>query len=121
MLTHRTLRSALAAAVVLAALSGCASSGSSSPAGDWGVVKAGQPSLTVESNGSWHGNDGCNAMKGDGKISGQEFTFGPFASTLVACEGVTPWLNLAVTAKVDGDSLVVFRGDGSKIGTLSRR
>ena len=106
---------------MLAALSGCASSGSSSPAGDWGVVKAGQPSLTIESDGSFHGTDGCNELKGDGTISGEKFTFGPFASITQACEGVTPWLNLAVTAKVDGDSLVVYRGDGDKIGTLARR
>jgi hypothetical protein len=39
----------------------------------------------------------------------------------MACEGVTPWLNLAVTAKVDGDSLLVYRGDGTKIGSLPRR
>lgn len=121
MVMHTTIRSALAAAVVLAALAGCASSAAASPAGDWGTVTAGRPSLTIESDGSWHGNDGCNAMKGDGKISGADFTFGPFASTLMACEGVTPWLNLAVTAKVDGQSLIVYRGDGTKIGSLPRR
>ena len=121
MLTHRTLKSAFAAAVVLAALSGCAPSGSSSPAGDWGVVKAGQPSLTIESDGSFHGTDGCNELKGDGTISGEKFTFGPFASITKACPGVTPWLNLAHTAKVDGGRLVVYRSGGQEIGTLDRR
>lgn len=85
------------------------------------MVQAGRPSLTIESDGAFHGNDGCNALKGVGTISGRDFTFGPFASTLVACEGVTPWLNLAVTATVEGGSLVVFRGDGSRLGTLPRR
>lgn len=121
MLSHRMLRSALAAAVVLAALAGCASSGSASPTGDWGVVATGKPSLTIESDGSFHGTDGCNELKGKGEIAGSAFTFGPFSSITLACEGVRPWLNLAVTAKVDGDSLVVYRGDGDTIGTLKRR
>lgn len=125
MVIHRTLTSALAASVLaaalLVALGGCASSGPPSPAGDWGVVAAGRPSLTIEPDGSFHGTDGCNELAGDGRISGRDFAFGPFASITQACEGVHPWLNLAATARVDGDSLEVFRGDGARIGTLARR
>ncbi len=111
---------AVAAALVLTALAGCSSSGSSFT-GSWGEDTAGKPSLTIESDGTFHGNDGCNDMSGKGTISGDTFTFGPFASTLKACEGVTPWLNLAHTAKVDGDTLTVYKNGGDKLGTLDKR
>ncbi|MEV8214972.1 META domain-containing protein [Leifsonia sp. NPDC077715] len=118
----RTSRTGLTVVAVTALmlLSGCAPSGSSF-AGDWGQVAQGQPSLTIEANGSFSGTDGCNPLKGTGTISGDTFTFGPFASTLKACEGVTPWLNLADTAKVDGDTLTVYRSGGTEIGKLERR
>lgn len=122
MKTVRLVRPALAvvAIVALTALTGCSSSGSSFT-GSWGEEATGKPSLTIKSDGTFTGNDGCNALSGKGTVSGDTFTFGPFASTLVACEGVTPWLNLAETAKVDGDKLVVFRSGGTKIGTLDKR
>ena len=110
----------LAAVAALVVLAGCSSSASSFT-GDWGDVAAGKPSLTIQSDGSFSGTDGCNPLKGKGTVSGDTFTFGPFASTLKACEGVTPWLNLAATAKVDGDTLTVYRSGGVKIGTLEKR
>ena len=118
----RFTRVALAVTAVAAAtlLAGCSSSGSSFT-GNWGQVAAGQPSLTIHADGSFSGTDGCNPLKGKGTISGDTFTFGPFASTLKACEGVTPWLNLADTAKVDGNTLTVYRSGGTKIGTLDKR
>ena len=121
-MTIRVARVAFAVTAVaaLTLLAGCSSSGSSFT-GDWGQDATGKPSLTIQSDGSFSGTDGCNPLKGKGTISGDTFTFGPFASTLKACEGVTPWLNLADTAKVDGNSLVVYRSGGDKIGTLDRR
>jgi hypothetical protein len=110
----------VAAIVALAALAGCSSSGSAFT-GSWGDDATGKPSLTIESDGTFSGTDGCNPLKGKGSVSGNTFTFGPFASTLKACEGVTPWLNLASTAKVDGDTLIVYRSGGQKIGTLDKR
>lgn len=122
MKTARLTRPALAiaAVVVLTALAGCSSSGSSFT-GSWGEETAGKPSLTIASDGTFHGNDGCNDMSGKGTISGDTFTFGPFASTMKACEGVTPWLNLANTATVSGDTLTVYKTSGDKIGTLAKR
>ncbi|ANF30315.1 hypothetical protein A0130_00210 [Leifsonia xyli] len=118
----RTSRSGFAVVAVsaLILLSGCSSSGSSFT-GDWGQVAPGQPSLTIEADGSFSGTDGCNPLKGTGTVSGDTFTFGPFASTLKACEGVTPWLNLADTAKVDGNTLTIYRSGGTEIGTLQKR
>lgn len=110
----------VAAIMVVAALAGCSSSGSSFT-GTWGENATGQPNLTIKDDGHWSGTDGCNAMSGKGTVSGDTFTFGPFASTLKACEGVTPWLNLANTAKVDGSNLVVYNTGGTKIGTLAKQ
>jgi heat shock protein HslJ len=110
----------VAAIIVVAALAGCSSSASSFT-GTWGSNATGQPNLTIKDDGTFSGTDGCNALSGKGTISGDTFTFGPFASTMVACPGVQPWLNLAHTAKVDGSNLVVYKNGGEKIGTLAKQ
>ncbi len=117
----RTARAALTLAAVAAviALSGCSSSGSSFT-GTWGSSDAGKPNLTISDDGTFSGTDGCNAMSGKGTVSGDTFTFGPFASTLKACDGVNPWLSRANTAKVSGDGLVVYANNGEKVGTLAK-
>lgn len=121
-MTVRIARAALTVTVALAmiALTGCSNSGSAFT-GSWGQDAAGKPSLTIDSDGTFSGTDGCNPLKGKGTVSGDTFTFGPFASIQQACEGVTPWLNLASTAKVDGKTLTVYRTDGDKIGSLDKR
>jgi hypothetical protein len=106
--------------MALLALTGCTPSGSPF-VGDWGQVAAGKPSLTISSDGSFSGSDGCNPVEGKGSISGDRFTFGPFASITQACIGVTPWLNLAHDAKVEDGRLVVYRTGGQRLGELDRR
>ena len=122
MKTVRFVRPALivAAVIAVAALAGCSSSGSSFTA-TWGSNATGQPNLTIKDDGTFSGTDGCNAMSGKGTVSGDTFTFGPFATTQKYCEGVNPWLNLAHTAKVDGNNLVVYKNGGEKIGTLAKQ
>ena len=122
MKTVRLVRPAFAvvAVMVVAALAGCSSSGSSFT-GTWGSNATGQPNLTIKDDGTFSGTDGCNALSGKGTISGDTFTFGPFASTTKACEGVTPWLNLAHTATVSGNTLTVYKNGGAKIGTLDKQ
>ncbi len=122
MKTVRLVRPAfvVAAVMVVAALAGCSSSGSSFT-GTWGQDAPGQPSLTIKDDGTFSGTDGCNALSGKGTISGGTFTFGLFASTTKACEGVQPWLNLADTATVDGTTLTVYKSSGTKIGTLDKK
>ncbi|WP_285114234.1 META domain-containing protein [Leifsonia sp. fls2-241-R2A-40a] len=102
------------------ALSGC-SSASDAFTGSWGSTAQGQPNLTIKDDGTFSGSDGCNAMSGKGSVSGDTFTFGPFASTLKACDGVNPWLSRASTAKVSGDNLVIYANGGQKVGTLPRK
>ena len=110
---------AVAALVALAALTGCSSSGSS-PAGDWGQVASGQPSLTIKTDGTFSGTDGCNRLTGQGSIDGDTITFGPMASTLMACQGVDEWLNKAATGTAKGSTMTVYDQQGSKIGTLDK-
>ncbi len=110
---------AIVAAIALTTLTGCSSSGSSFT-GTWGRDSPGQPTLTIKDDGTFSGNDGCNDMSGKGTISGDTFTFGPFATTQMACEGVRPWLNIASTAKIEGSTLVVYKNGGGKIGTLDK-
>lgn len=66
------------------------------------------------------GSDGCNRLAGKGKIEGDTISFGPIASTLMACSGVHTWLGMAVTAKADHDTLTVMNDGGTTIGTLKR-
>ena len=107
------------AAVVALILSGCSAQGGG-VTGKWGSTDAGQPNLTVNSDGAFTGSDGCNSLTGKGTISGNTLTFGPFASTLKACPGVDTWLNKAATASADGDVMMVKNSSGTKIGTLDR-
>ncbi|WP_025155392.1 META domain-containing protein [Leifsonia aquatica] len=117
----RTARAALTLTAVAAviALSGCSSSASAFT-GTWGSTGVGQPNLTIKNDGTFSGNDGCNNLSGKGSANGDTFTFGTFASTKMACEGVTTWLNDAATATISDGQLTVFDKGDTKIGTLPR-
>ncbi|GAB3803746.1 META domain-containing protein [Humibacter antri] len=110
----------LLAGILTVSLTAC-SGGSSDFTGSWGSTSSGQANLTIEHDGTFHGTDGCNRLTGKGTISGGTFSFGHFASTLMACPGVTTWLNKASSAKRSGDQLVVYDDGGSKIGTLAKQ
>ena len=122
MISARPLRLTLAAVIVagMLALSGCSPSGSPFT-GSWGSTASGQPHLTITADNAFKGSDGCNDMAGTGTVSGDTYTFGPFASTLKACDGVNPWLSRAHTAKVSGDELVIYANGGQKVGTLPKK
>lgn len=105
----------------VALLGGCTGSpGGGSVEGAWGSKASGKPNLTVEGDGSFSGTDGCNQLSGTGTIDGDTITFGPIASTLMACEGVDEWLNKAATGTVSGSTLTVYDDSGDKIGTLAK-
>lgn len=108
------------AAFALTAVAGCSSSRSAFT-GSWGEDAPGQPSLSIQPDGTFSGTDGCNRLMGKGTGSGDTFNFGTFASTRMACDGVTTWLNLASTAKLNGAILVVFKSTGAQIGTLAKQ
>jgi heat shock protein HslJ len=106
---------------MLVGLVGCSSSAAGSFSATWGAKTSGQPSVTIASDDSFSGTDGCNRLKGTGSVSGDTFAFGPIASTLMACEGVDTWFSKAATAKISGSELVVYDESGAKIGTLDKR
>lgn len=63
------------------------------PAGQWlaedidggGVIDSLQTVLEISADGSISGSGGCNRMTGKAAISGDQITFGPIASTNMAC------------------------------------
>ncbi|MHA7985742.1 META domain-containing protein [Rathayibacter sp. CAU 1779] len=109
------------AGVLALTLSACSSTSVSDFAGSWGSSGSGKANVTIGKDGAFHGTDGCNRITGKGTVSGDVFSFGVFASTLMACPGVTTWFNNAATAKRSDDKLVVFDKSGSQIGTLARQ
>jgi heat shock protein HslJ len=117
----RLLGGGLVAAAALALLAGCAGTPSGAAlVGTWGSTAAQQPNLTIQSDGAFSGTDGCNRLTGKGSIDGDTITFGPIASTMMACTGVDEWLGKAASGTASGNTMTVYDTNGSKIGTLDK-
>lgn len=115
------LHTAAVGLAAVALLAGCATaSGGASPVGSWGSTAPEKPNLTIESDGSYSGTDGCNRLMGTGSIDGDTIDFGDMASTMIACQGVDEWLNKAATGTVGGSTLTIYDKQGSRIGTLEK-
>jgi heat shock protein HslJ len=116
------LRAGAIAATVGGLLAGCAGTPSGAAVvGTWGSTAAKQPNLTIENDGAFSGTDGCNRLNGRGSIDGDSITFGPIASTLMACTGVDEWLAKAATGTAKGSTMVVYDISGNQIGTLAKK
>ncbi len=75
--------------------------------------------LTLESDGTVQGSDGCNTLTGSWTEADGVVTLGGLASTRKACEGVDTWLSRANALSLDGSSLAtVVDAAGAPIGTL---
>jgi heat shock protein HslJ len=80
-----------------------------------------ETSLVFGEDGNAAGTMGCNQFNGAYEIRGDQITFGPMASTLMACEeplmnqetAVLAILSDAATFKISGDTLTITAGDGS--------
>ncbi|WP_285115004.1 META domain-containing protein [Leifsonia sp. fls2-241-R2A-40a] len=121
MLLHRRMRGMAAVAAVVLMLAGCAGTPSGNAVvGRWGSTASGKPNLNIESDGTFSGSDGCNTLNGKGLIDGDQITFGPIASSLMACDNVDTWLSKAATGNVKGSTMTVLDDGGSTIGTLAR-
>jgi heat shock protein HslJ len=91
------------------------------PIGRWIESNAaGAPFLDFSADGSLSGNDGCNSMAGgtwvaadDGSV---ELVMG--ASTLMFCEGVDTWLNLATKGRIQAQTMTLEDADGAVLGQL---
>jgi heat shock protein HslJ len=112
---------ALTAVAFVACLAGCSPT-SNSFAGTWTAHLSDHTTLTISSDGTFTGKDGCQNIRGKGTVSGDTFTFGPVVASAMACPSApnTPfWLGLASTAGLDGNSLTVYKR-GMNLGTLHR-
>ncbi|MFE4196930.1 META domain-containing protein [Paenarthrobacter sp. NPDC056912] len=117
----RIFRTVSLAFLAAALLAGCGGTGASPFVGVWGEPNdTKKPSLDLKSDGNATGTDGCNRLIGSWKEDGKTITFGGFASSRMACEGVDTWLSNAVTAKIQEDGkLAVFGQGDTQIGTLA--
>jgi len=76
-------------------------------------------SLTFNPDGTLTGNGGCNGLGGDYEVKGDQITFGPIMSTLMACDeprmmqedAVHQVLTDTVTYKIDGNTLTIAKKD----------
>jgi len=80
------------------------------------------PFLSIQADGRYSGNDGCNVLSGDWKQADDGailFTNG--AMSLMACEGVDEWLSRAVQGRVQAGVMTLQAEDGTVLGQLTAR
>ncbi|ANP73431.1 META domain-containing protein [Cryobacterium arcticum] len=80
------------------------------------------PFLSIQADGTYSGNDGCNALTGSWEQADDDairFTGG--AQTLRACEGVDQWLSQAAQGRVQAGVMTLQSADGTTIGQLTAR
>jgi heat shock protein HslJ len=75
--------------------------------------------------GEVQGSAGCNSYSGSYQVVGDTISFGPIASTLMACmdhDGIMDqetmylaWLQDAQTFRIRDDQLMIFRSDGEAL------
>lgn len=89
--------------------------------GTWGTVEAGKPSLVINEDKSFTGNDGCNQLMGNYSVTEENIVFESPASTMMFCEGVDTWLSRLSTAVLAEKYLVIFDSSGDEIGKLEQQ
>ncbi len=121
-------------------LTACGGGSSASVVGTWKLVSygpadkqtpaaAGVDTSIEFKDGRVNGNVGCNSFGGDYKVSGDQLSFGPIMSTMMAClnqSGDQEQGTLAVlkdTAKVSmsGDTLTLTSADGKSAIVLAKK
>ena len=127
--------------LALFVLAACAGGTSASVSGQWKLVSYGSASsltpaavnvdtdIEFGSDGKLNGNVGCNSFGGDYKVNGNQITFGPVMSTMMAClnqSGDQEMGTLAVlkdSAKfvMDNNKLTVTSADGKSMIVLARK
>ena len=80
------------------------------------------PFLSIQADGTYSGNDGCNVLLGSWEQADDEaITFTAGATTLMACAGVDTWLNQAAQGRVQAGTMTLQAADGTVVGQLSAR
>lgn len=124
------IRNCVAGAILLAsiALTGCGGSPGESPedpidpSGTWGDTSdTGEPSLTLDDDGSLTGTDGCNTLSGSWRLESDDIVyFDSVASTRMACPDVDTWLEGLSQATISDSTMTITGSDGAEIGQLER-
>ncbi|SEK21152.1 META domain-containing protein [Rhodococcus maanshanensis] len=92
------------------------------------ALETAAPTLLIGDDGSVSGSTGCNRMTGTAQVAGDKVTFGPLATTMMACEpdvaeverAVLGVLNGETTFTVDADRARVMQADGDGLGLRAR-
>ena len=128
-------------AMTASILAACSGAASPSIVGDWKLASYGSPTnmtpadpnveteITFGSDSKLNGNVGCNSFNGDYKVDGNTVTFGPIASTMMACadpmmqqEG-TVFLVFTKTATftIDSSKLTITSADGESVAVFEHK
>jgi heat shock protein HslJ len=124
---------------VLFLLTACRGGSSASVVGTWKLVSYGPADKQTPAaegvdtsiefkDGKLNGNVGCNSFGGDYKVNGDQLTFGPIMSTMMAClnqsgdqeQGILAVLKDTVKYSVSGDTLTITSADKAEI-VLARK
>lgn len=89
--------------------------------GLWGEEEPRMPWLRFGEDGSLHGSDGCNELRGTYEVEDDRLVVSLGFHTLRACLGVDTWLAGIASAIVEGEILTVHDRAGREVGTLERR
>ncbi|CAN5290198.1 hypothetical protein BH09ACT6_BH09ACT6_13680 [soil metagenome] len=91
------------------------------PIGYWTQTRTPtSPFLSIASDGTYSGSDGCNRLTGSWSSNSDEsIVFSQGAMTLMACEGVDDWLGRAATGSVRAGVMTIQAADGTVLGQLS--
>ncbi|MFC7447414.1 META domain-containing protein [Rhodococcus daqingensis] len=92
------------------------------------ALETAAPNLLIGEDGSVTGSAGCNRITGTAQVAGDKVTFGPLATTRMACEpevaeverAVLNVLNGETTFTVDADRARVMQADGDGLGLRAR-
>lgn len=92
------------------------------PVGTWTVVDGVTGSfLTLAKDGSYSGNDGCNALTGEWKEADGSIAFTAGATTLMACENSTAWLTQIAKGHIQATTMTVQDATGLVLGQLETK
>lgn len=87
--------------------------------GTWTADGPKAPRVTLNLDGSFSGNDGCNTMSGRYTVVDGRVHLGPAIKTKMYC-GNDVWFEKADKLEREGDRLRVLDKNDRKIGTLKR-
>jgi len=80
------------------------------------------PFLSIQADGRYTGNDGCNSLTGSWEQADDETVlFIGGAMTLMACDGVDQWLSQASQGRVRAGVMTLQSADGTVLGQLTAR